>query len=334
VSGPNTAANYTWTSPPPTTTSSAPGAEFNIPGTYTLAMQLLSNGCISTTTFVVNQSLTPPATVAVNPIFIPCGASSGTVNILAGVTTNSTSYTYFWKGPVGAGIHSANSYSPDVNMVGTYYCTITNTVNGCVAENSVSVFPSTLTASFNPDPPQGYSPLTVNFQNTTVLTGTPPAGTVTTTWNYGNGSSITTTNNATNGTPNGNTVYGSAGSYTVLLIVIQSAGTASCVGTATAVVNVDLPSDLIIPNVFTPNGDGSNDFFTVQSTNLSTITCQIFDRWGQKMYDVNSTTGNISWDGKNLFGKDVVPGTYYYVLKATGKDGTVYDKKGTVNVYR
>jgi gliding motility-associated-like protein len=115
---------------------------------------------------------------------------------------------------------------------------------------------------------------------------------------------------------------------------MQAAGTTTCVGTSTAVITVDNPSALIVPNVFTPNGDGVNDRFMVNATNLTEITCVIFDRWGVKMYDVTSSTGNIGWDGKNLSGKEVPVGTYFYILTATGKEGTTYEQKGTVSLYR
>jgi flagellar hook assembly protein FlgD len=52
------------------------------------------------------------------------------------------------------------------------------------------------------------------------------------------------------------------------------------------------------------------------------------------MYDVTSNTGNIGWDGKNLSGKEVPVGTYFYILTATGKEGTTYEQKGTVSLYR
>lgn len=108
----------------------------------------------------------------------------------------------------------------------------------------------------------------------------------------------------------------------------------SCVDSAYKVIRVDIPSKLEIPNVFTPNGDGSNDVFFLKTSNLTEITALIFDRWGNKVYDLTSGTGNIAWDGKNMEGKDSPAGTYFYIIKATGKDGTTYDKKGNVSLYR
>lgn len=61
------------------------------------------------------------------------------------------------------------------------------------------------------------------------------------------------------------------------------------------------------------------------------------------MHDVKSDKGNISWDGKNFSGKEVPDGTYFYILKTTGKDGkekwTDKDGKeikmeGVIHLYR
>ncbi|MFN7910556.1 MAG: gliding motility-associated C-terminal domain-containing protein, partial [Bacteroidota bacterium] len=97
---------------------------------------------------------------------------------------------------------------------------------------------------------------------------------------------------------------------------------------------VDIPSKLEVPNVFTPNGDNSNDVFFVKASNLTEITAVIFDRWGNKVYDVVSKTGNIAWDGKNFKGQECPSGTYFYVIKGSGKDGTEYEKKGNLSLFR
>ncbi|MDO8998115.1 MAG: gliding motility-associated C-terminal domain-containing protein, partial [Bacteroidota bacterium] len=93
-------------------------------------------------------------------------------------------------------------------------------------------------------------------------------------------------------------------------------------------------SKLEVPNVFTPNGDGSNDVFFLKVANISEINAVIFDRWGNKVYESTSTTGNIAWDGKNMSGKELPVGTYFYIIKGKGKDGTEYDTKGNVSLYR
>lgn len=65
----------------------------------------------------------------------------------------------------------------------------------------------------------------------------------------------------------------------------------------------------IIPNVFTPNGDGLNDelqFFNIDQT--AEYSIQIFNRWGAKVYE--GTNALAHWDGG-----DQNEGTYFYVLK-------------------
>ena len=311
-----------------------------IPGPYSMTYMNAINGCTAQATNTVQLNVTPPATFALASVYINCGASTATLIAgQTGTTGAAGTYSYTWKPPSQlAGMScpgGVSCYSTTTNMPGIYFVSILNTVNGCVANNSVAVYAGVLNASFNADPYTGFSPLSVNFDNTTALQNL-TTGTVTTTWNYGNGISMTFSGTSSSySVPiDGSSIYQSAGSYTVYMIVTQSTGTASCIGTASTVITVELPSKLDVPNVFTPNADGVNDLFTLQTTNLTEITCTIFDRWGVKMYDVKADKGNISWDGKNFSNKDVPAGTYFYILKAKGKDLKDYEQKGTVSLYR
>jgi|GEM_PF-2215972 len=67
--------------------------------------------------------------------------------------------------------------------------------------------------------------------------------------------------------------------------------------------------DLFIPNSFAPNGDGLNDFFMAQGENITTFSMQIFDRWGELLY--NATDINRGWDG-TYQGKECVDNAYVY----------------------
>ncbi|MGZ3901730.1 MAG: T9SS type B sorting domain-containing protein, partial [Bacteroidia bacterium] len=180
-----------------------------------------------------------------------------------------------------------------------------------------------LNANFTTDPATGYAPLTVGFNNTSA-TGTGATSSITSVWSFDNGTSSVTAS------PIVNTTYTSPGTYTVVMIATRG----GCIDTAYQVVKVDIPSKLEIPNVFTPNGDGSNDLFFLHTTNITSITASIFDRWGNKVYEVTSETGNIAWDGKNQEGKECPAGTYFYIIKSTGKDTKTYDQKGNVSLYR
>ncbi|MES2565403.1 MAG: gliding motility-associated C-terminal domain-containing protein [Bacteroidota bacterium] len=106
-----------------------------------------------------------------------------------------------------------------------------------------------------------------------------------------------------------------------------------CVDSVEKCVEVIPVARLIVPNVFTPNGDGRNDIFTLDAIGMGDISISIFDRWGLKMFETTGN-GNIKWDGKNKGGAIVSDGTYFYMLNATGLDGEIYKKEGTINVFQ
>jgi len=70
----------------------------------------------------------------------------------------------------------------------------------------------------------------------------------------------------------------------------------------------------IVPNVFTPNGDGKNDTFQVMGLAIDRFSMEIYDRWGKKMYETVSAAKG--WNGglDNATGSPVPDGTYYYIV--------------------
>lgn len=86
---------------------------------------------------------------------------------------------------------------------------------------------------------------------------------------------------------------------------------------------VQVDSSLLeIPNVFTPNEDGANDYFQVKSISLRSFYGKVFSRWGKLVYEWDDwKTMEAGWNGKNLgTGADLPSGTYYYVIEAKGWD--------------
>jgi len=76
----------------------------------------------------------------------------------------------------------------------------------------------------------------------------------------------------------------------------------------------DCEANLVIPNCFTPNGDGYNERFNVESGNLSRFSMLIFNRWGQLLFETEDI--NKGWDGK-VNGRICPVGTYYYLINYT-----------------
>jgi hypothetical protein len=105
-----------------------------------------------------------------------------------------------------------------------------------------------------------------------------------------------------------------------------------CSDTATVTVMVRGGKRFYVPNAITPNGDGINDQMQVfYSGTVTYYQLQVFDRWGEKIYDsYNPTSG---WDG-TYCGSYVLPASYVYQLSLSFNDGQSFNTKGTVTVIR
>jgi gliding motility-associated-like protein len=90
---------------------------------------------------------------------------------------------------------------------------------------------------------------------------------------------------------------------------------------------------LYIPNAFTPNGDGLNDYFLAEGKNIDTFSVKIFNRWGELIFE----SDNIyrGWNGKTN-GKTAPQGTYVYIIQYRGYEisgnSSVINKKGTLQL--
>ena len=95
-----------------------------------------------------------------------------------------------------------------------------------------------------------------------------------------------------------------------------------------SVIECDIP--LTIPNVFSPNGDGINDFFQIENPRNAAYELLIFNRWGSMILQTNQ---DKLWDG-TVDGKPVASGTYFYSLTATLPPYRTTRLQGTVMVLR
>ena len=87
-----------------------------------------------------------------------------------------------------------------------------------------------------------------------------------------------------------------------------------------------------VPNVFTPNGDGINDFFKIKNKTLRDFHCIILNRWGRKLYEWSDQ--NQGWDGKTEKGAECTPGVYFYIVTGKGDDNVSYEFKGAFELLR
>lgn len=99
-----------------------------------------------------------------------------------------------------------------------------------------------------------------------------------------------------------------------------------------------IPANIFIPNVFSPNDDGINDVFFIQSNEEVALvyTFRIFDRWGSLMFEDFEFQANDpehGWDG-TLKGEDMNPGVFTYVAEVLTSRGDTRLISGDVTLVR
>lgn len=88
-----------------------------------------------------------------------------------------------------------------------------------------------------------------------------------------------------------------------------------------------------IPNVFTPNSDGNNDFFSLISFDgIASLNCSILNRWGNVLREFN--TPNFVWDGRDNNGLSLEEGVYFYKIDGITNANEAFEKQGFVQLVR
>lgn len=100
--------------------------------------------------------------------------------------------------------------------------------------------------------------------------------------------------------------------YDVWLIAVSAFG---CKDTFRLEVKNEFLSEIIPYNVFTPNGDGDNDFFNPSIEGHEEYSIKIFNRWGELVFE--SEDSEVDWDGTvmNKGKKECPQGVYFYILE-------------------
>lgn len=126
------------------------------------------------------------------------------------------------------------------------------------------------------------------------------------------------------------TIDASDSGYYILKVIDQF----GCSGYDTAYVEVDenaLPNILYIPNAFSPNGDGLNEYFPYSEyIPQPEYLVRVYNLWGEKIFD-SEIDGTQFWDA-TYKGKPVEADTYIYTVRYRSCDGQQKRVKGSVNV--
>lgn len=288
------ADSYTWS-----TGTSGASISINTAGPITVTG---TNDCgtdQATATITVDE----PPTVEVTGDALLC--PDGQVTLIATSNANVTWNT------------SASGTSITVSNPGLYIATATN---GCGSDtDGFQVTASPLDAAFTPSVSSGTAPLTVTFNNAS----TPADASYV--WDFDGEGTSTNTDPVH--------LFEAPGVYVITL----EASLDGCTASADAVITVSgIPmgnaSGVVIPNVFTPNGDHQNDLFLVTAVNIVKMDMLIYNRWGQKVNELRRV--GEAWDARSMSGDLVPDGTYFYTFTAEGADGRKFDMTGHITLLR
>ncbi len=322
LSGLPASGNWTVTETTNNTTTTGTGitAIFNglTAGTYSFTVTN-SAGCISALSVSSATINAQPSLPVINSTLISfdpanCGHADGNITGIS-VSSGTIPYSYSWLDNSNQLIQSGFLDLSNV-AAGSYYLIVTDALGCKDSTSTLSLSDNTgIQVSLSGTPLLGTAPLISSF--TATATTTP----LNYNWNFGDGTLNSSINNTTNNT------YNSAGNYTASVYVIDANG---CSDTSSIQLIVKEEIKIIIPNVFTPNGDGNNDEFTIIASGLKDAKCIIFDRWGLKMVELNGT--DLSWDGSTKMGNHVTDGTYYFILTYTTIDNITEQIPGQFQV--
>ena len=121
-----------------------------------------------------------------------------------------------------------------------------------------------------------------------------------------------------------------AGLYSIIVVDNNNCTNADSVLVSNITTNCE--PTIFIPNVFSPNGDNQNDLFMVQLVGLEFESLEIYNRWGNLLFETKSV--NEGWDGRTTAGEIASEGTYFYILNYKNNDDEKQVEKGAMTLLR
>ncbi|MBM3452987.1 MAG: T9SS type B sorting domain-containing protein [Bacteroidetes bacterium] len=240
--------------------------------------------CTGDTTIIVTTS-TPPTDITTNITSTQCDQNTGEVEIV-GTTGGSAPYTY----SINNGVYSNIQVFDDLSQ-GNYTIAVLD-ANNCAYQEQVSVpvfaGPSLIQVSIT-NPNCGLSNGALSINGTIGGTG-PYQYTV-------DGAPIlpqTSLQDIEIGTYNLSVVDANGCSHNQIEELVMTTG----------------EYVIRIPNVLTANSDETNDLWTIYTECIEGLRCEIFNRWGNKIFEFDELTEG--WNGKTMNGMEAVSGVYFY----------------------
>ncbi len=259
-------------------------------GSYTVTYTT-SGSCPASSTFsvTITTCVSPTADFSISDDLI-CEGDCITFTDLS--TGNPTSWLWTFPGGTPASSSSADPGTVCFNIPGTYDVQL-------IVTNASGADTVTMPVTISPTPVVNAGPdENIIIGESVVLTATGTGGTYV--WTDASTLSCGTCQ-STIASPQVTTGY--------MVTLIDSAG---CIATDSITVNVTYVEEVGVPNAFSPNGDGLNDVLYVDGAGFSEIDFKVYNRYGQLVFQ--TTDPSVGWDGTDLKGKALNPGTFAYML--------------------
>lgn len=308
-----------------TSTLQDPSHIYGTGGPMTVSLIVTSNnGCVDTSTQILNVFEKPIANFNANGICLDDGTVYTDMSTVGGGATIAT-----WDWTFGDASPNSNLQNPTHNFPSaSVYNTqlIVTSSQGCIDTivQPVTVLPGP-TANFTSSDFTGNVNQNINFTDQSTFGGFGP---ITWAWDFGD-SAI----DSTSALQNPSHVYGAGGYYDVCLIVTDING---CTDTVCKTEIISMPPD--VPTGFTPNGDGENDIFYVYGGPFKKIEFRIYNNWGELIFESTDATDCLGhtckgWDGTRN-GIDQAIGVYVYTVIGITEDDMEHKISGDVTLLR
>ena len=290
-------------------------------GVHTLNYEYTyANGCIANQQFEVNVIELLIPTFSGDELF---GCKNHTVMFTDNTGLSGENCT--WDFGDGTTSNACDSVSHTYTAGGFYDVTLTlESAEGCIGTTTLTDYVEVLsgpTASFIANPTiTDYNNTEVHFTNQSV-------NATNYIWDFGDFSAQVFETHPIHDFQNGVT-----GNYSVTLYAIDDLGCIDSVSIMIQVLFPDMKYD--IPNVFTPNADGENDFFKIiNPENVFGLEVIILNRWGNLVFESNDV--NFKWNGqKHNDGAECTDGTYFYKMKLKNNVGEEVEEHGFIHLSR
>ncbi|MFH0893579.1 MAG: gliding motility-associated C-terminal domain-containing protein [Bacteroidota bacterium] len=299
VTGGMGSLSYVWNTTPQQYSSTAVGLAAQVPYSVTTTDQY---GCVVTESI----TLTQPAPIELYTSNDTTVCDGSVVNLSAYATGGTMPYTYSWS-------NASSGSNTTITTAGNITMTVTATDNDlCSVSETIQI----LTIPLNGDITADTLSDVISHEFLFSWNGDVASNYV---WNFGDGTTGTGISVSH--------IYAEAGTYIVTLTATGNLPE-GCIYTFTILIEVIYPSLIEIPNVFTPNGDGMNDYFMIKHDGeFLSFNCSIFSRWGNLVFQTEIP--DFKWDGNGQS-----DGVYFYIIDAEATDKKVYSLKGNVTIIR